>query len=125
MKKTIPFDLFGEKQELCFTILGIAELEKSMGKSIQQIVKTADAGVGFCLAALPIALKRLNPHMYLEKIEKYLEEGGTIDSLAVPLIHAIAASGVLGKETADTIMEIYYPELYPKTEEVTEEEKNV
>lgn len=112
MKRKIPFELFGEKQELSFNIIGIAELEKAMGKSIQQIVKKEDAGVGFCLAALPIALKRLNPHIYIEKIEKYLEGGGTIDELSTPLVCAIAASGVLGKAASDAAMSIYYPELF-------------
>lgn len=116
MKRKIPFDLFGEKQELCFTIMGIAELEKTMGKSIQQIMRSGNAGVEFCLAAFPIALKRLNPHIYLEKIEKYLEDGGTIDEVATPLVYAVAASGVLGKAAADAVMELYYPELFKKQE---------
>lgn len=123
MKRKIPFELFGEKQELCFTITGIAELEKAMGKSIQQIVKSGNAGVDFCLTALPIALKRINPHIYLEKIEKYLDEGGTIDELATPLVYAIAASGVLGKEASHSAMEVYYPELY-KEQKQEQEEKN-
>lgn len=67
MKKTIPFDLFGEKQELCFTIAGIAELERATGKSIQQIMQSGNGGFDFCLTALPICLKRMSPHLYIKK----------------------------------------------------------
>lgn len=124
MKRTIPFDLFGEKQELCFTIAGLAELERALGKSIQQIVQSQNAGFDFCLNALPICLKRINPHLYVKRIEEYLsEEDRTIDDIAVPIIHAIAVSGALGKAVADAAMAIYYPELYTAPAE-EEPEKN-
>jgi len=118
MKKKIPFDLFGEQEELCFTIPGIAELERTMGKSIQQIVHSDDAGFNFCLSALPICLRRVNQHIYVEKIENYLDiEGNTIDDIAIPIAHAICASGALGKTLANNVLRIYYPELYPETKE--------
>ncbi len=121
MKKTIPFELFGEKQELCFTIIGIAELEKALGKSIQQIVQTQDAGFNFCLTALPICLKPINPHLYVSKIEEYLSvEDRSIGDIALPIIHAICASGALGKRAKDRVMSDYYPDLYKKPEEETE-----
>ncbi len=124
MKRTIPFELFNEKQELCFTIPGIVALEKALGKSIQQIVHSQDAGFNFCLTALPICLKNLNPHLYVKKIEDYLSiEGRTIDDIAMPIIHAVAVSGALGKKVSDDVMTIYYPELYKKTAE-DEAEKN-
>jgi len=120
MKRTIPFDLFGEKQELCFTIAGIAALERALGKSIQQIVVSQDAGFNFCLTALPICLKNIQPSLYVKKIEEYLDvEGHSIDDIAVPIIHAIAASGALGKAAANAVLKIYYPEFF-KDEEVPE-----
>jgi hypothetical protein len=126
MKRSIPFDLFGEKQSLSFTITGIVELEKALGKSIQQIVRSGNAGFEFCLVALPICLKRINPHLYVEKIEKYLDvEDNSIDDIATLIIHAIAASGALGKTIASNALRIYYPELYPEPVEAEEsEEKN-
>jgi hypothetical protein len=124
MKKTIPFDLFGAKENLRFTILSIAELEEVIGKSIQQIVQSQNAGIGFCLKALPICLKRINPHLYVEKIEKYLsEDGRTIDDIAIPIIHAICASGALGTTYQKNALRIYYPDLYPEEKE-DETEKN-
>lgn len=122
MKRTIPFECFGEKQELKFTIAGIAELERALGKSIQQIVQSGNAGIDFCLSALPICLKRIHPSLYMKKIEEYLDvEGHTIDDIAIPIVHAIAASGALGKTIAINALRIYYPELYPEEAE----EKNV
>lgn len=126
MKNKIPFNLFGEEQHLCFTIAGIVELERTLGKSIKQIVHSQDAGLNFCMVTLPICLKRLNPHLYLEKIEKYLdEEGNDIDDVATLIIHAIAASGALGKTIKENALRIYYPDLYPEPVKQEEtEEKN-
>lgn len=125
MKKTIPFDLFGEKQELCFTITRIAEFERAMGKPLQQVIVTGDAGFAFCLAALPICLKRENSNHYALKIEEYLtaDEGRVIDDIATKILEAIAASGALGKSLQTKALSQYYPELYKPVED--ESEKNV
>lgn len=124
MKKKIPFNLFDKEEELCFTIPGIVELERTTGKSIQQIVRSGNAGFDFCLNALPICLKRLQPKLYIEKIEKYLsEEDHTIDDIAEPIIHAICASGALGTTFQKNALRLYYPELYPEEKE-DEVEKN-
>lgn len=123
LKKTIPFNLFGEKQELCFTIGGLAELERVQGKSINQIMMSENAGFNFCLSALPICLKRINPHLYEQKIEKYLdEEGRSIGDVATLIIHAIAISGALGKKYVDATAKLYYPELFPEPAAEAEEE---
>lgn len=125
MKKTIPFDLFGQPEKLCFTIPAIAEMEEALGKSIQQIVYSQNAGFRFCLIALPICLKRINPHIYVKKIEKYLsEDGRSIDDIAIPILHAICASGALGTVVQKNALRIYYPDLYPEEEEEEETEKN-
>lgn len=114
MKRTIPFDLFGEKQELCFTIGTLIELERTVGKSLQQIVNSQNAGFDFCVTTLPICLKRISQDLYVKKIENYLlgADGRSLDDIAIPIIHAIVASGALGKEASDRIMAKYYPELY-------------
>jgi hypothetical protein len=118
MKRTIPFDLFGEKQELCFTIAGIAVLERALGKSIQQIVASQAAGFDFCLNALPICLKNIQPQLYVKKIEEYLDvEGHSIDDIALPIIHAICASGALGKAASNAALKIYYPEFFKDEDE--------
>lgn len=117
MKNTIPFDLFGEKQELCFTISGIAALERALGKSIQQIAASQAAGFDFCLNALPICLKNINPHLYVKKIEEYMDvEGHSIDDIALPIIHAIVASGAMGKAASNAVLKIYYPDFFKEDE---------
>lgn len=121
MKKTVPFELFGEKQEISFSIKDIRTLERAIGKPVQLIFKNVVLGVDFCLASLPIVLK-LSEDQVVEKIEKYLDEDGTIDKLSLPITLALAASGVIGKNAANAAMAVYYPE-----ETVSEDpiEKNV
>lgn len=110
MKKTIPFSAFGEQQELCFSIDKIRQLELAMGQSIQQIGATGNAGVDFCLKALPLCLAPASEKKYLAKMEKYLEQsGGTINDIAMPIVHALAASGIWGQESAESAMALYYP----------------
>ncbi|SFM09114.1 hypothetical protein [Pelosinus propionicus] len=121
MKRKIPFNLFGEEQELCFTIKKIGELEKVTGKGIQQLIRSEEAGINFCLGALPICLEKKSPDFYVERIEEYLESGGAIDDIATPIAHAILATGIIGKVVSDSVMAIYYPDLYPKVIEDTEQ----
>jgi hypothetical protein len=126
MKRTIPFDLFGEKQELCFTIGGLAELERKLGKPIQQIIASENAGFDFCLSALPICLERIQPHLYEEKIEQYInEDEHTINDIAIPIIQAIVVKGALGKKYADVVLAMHYPELYAQPTTKDEAGKNV
>lgn len=116
MENKIPFDLFGEKQELSFSITDVGVLERRMGKTIYEIRNKTYAGVDFCLIALPIALNKQDD--YEEQITKYLlgANGRSIDDIAAPLVHALFATGVYGKEELDRIMELYYPELYKKND---------
>jgi hypothetical protein len=106
MKKTVPFELFEENQYLMLDILRLAELERAMGCTVIDIAQRRDAGVNFCLTALPIAMKqhyRPDPTFYAAKIEAYLESGGILDDIAVPLVKAIAASGVFGQGMKESI----------------------
>lgn len=102
MKNTIPFEIFEAGQYLQFDIMRLAELETAAGKSISSIIAAGDVGVSFALMALPIAMKqhypRVTPQDFVEKIENYLEQGGDLNSILVPIVRAILASGVLGKE---------------------------
>lgn len=105
MKKTIPFDLFEQGQTIYFDILRLAEFEKAMGVPIQQILHSGNAGINFCLAGLQVGLKhhnrRATPGFYADKISEYLDEGGTIDEIAILIIRAIVASGLFGKEVTE------------------------
>lgn len=102
VKRTIPFELFEANQTIYFDILRLAELEKALGDSIINVVRKQDAGINFCIAGLTVGLKqyypRATPVVMAEKIEQYLDEGGTLDELATPIVRAILASGIFGKQ---------------------------
>ena len=103
MKKTVPFEVFGPNQYLMFNILRLAELEKATGRTINSMMTNGDAGVEFCLKALPIAMKqhyRPDPKEFADRIEKHLENGGTLSDIEVPIIKAIVATGIYGKQDA-------------------------
>ena len=101
MKNCIPFEIFGENQFLKFDVMRLAELERTSGATITHIVTSGDVGVAFALAALPIGLRQHypggTPQLFAGKLQDYLEGGGDITSVLVPLIQAILASGVMGK----------------------------
>jgi hypothetical protein len=106
MRKTIPFELFEPNQTIYFDILRLAELETALGTAINNIVRKQDAGINFCIAGLTVGLKhhyhKANPTFYIEKIEQYLESGGTLDDIATPIVRAIVASGIFGKQDEAT-----------------------
>ncbi len=105
MKKTVPFEIFGPNQYLMFDIGRLAELEQALGHSIIDVAVKQDIGVNFCLTALPIAMKqhyRPDRNLFANKIEEFIENGGSISDITVPLVKAIAATGIFGKiEAAD------------------------
>ncbi|HBR28589.1 MAG TPA: hypothetical protein DD789_04005 [Firmicutes bacterium] len=129
MKKTIPFEIFGANQSIYFDILRLAELEKALGCSINDIIQRQDAGVHFCLAALPIGMKqhyhKPTAAFFAEKIEEHLAtEGASLDDIAVPIVKAILASGIFGKEVADRAISVD-GELDEEDEETDPTPKNV
>lgn len=102
MKKTVPFELFRPGEEIYFNIVRLAELEKKINKPIVEIVGTSYIGIDFCLAGIEVGLKQHYPRttkeQFAEMMGKYLEEGGTLDEIAVPIIKAIMASGIFGQQ---------------------------
>lgn len=105
MKKTIPFDLFEPNQTIYFDILRLAELEERQGMSINELMQKGDAGVTFCINGLLIGMKhhyhKATPSLFAEKIEKYLDDGGQLQDIAIPIVEAIFASGIFGQEVID------------------------
>lgn len=106
MKKTVPFELFGTNQYLMFDILRLAELEKAMGCSVLAMAQGMDIGVRFCMTALPIAMRQHyhkgTPQMFADKISEYLADPGrSINDISLPLVEAIALTGVFGTASAD------------------------
>lgn len=110
MKKTIPFELFKPGQTIYFDIARLAQLENLLGGSIINVVKRQDAGVNFCLAGLTVGLK----HHYTnstsadmaDEMQKFFNEGGTLDEVGYPIVKAIIASGIFGKEQTERKNEV-------------------
>ncbi len=127
MKKSIPFELFGPNQYIMFDILRLAELERALGRDITDVIRRQDAGVGFCLTALPIGMKqhfhKATPQDFAEKIEAYLENGGTLDDIAVPIVKSIMASGIFGKEVSEKASKLEDPNQDTEGKNVNEETK--
>lgn len=118
-KRVIPFKLFGEPEELCFTARGMEELERKLGKTVPQIVHGQYVGYELCLTALPICLKKMPPSECEKKIEEYIfgEEGRSIQDIGIIIGHALMAAGGVGKKASEAILAVYYPDLYPIKEE--------
>ena len=102
MKKAIPFELFEANQTIYFNILRLAELEKALDMPINSIVTKQETGISFCLAALRVGMKhhyrKENKEFYADKLETHFDNGGTLEEIIIPIIRAIMASGVFGKE---------------------------
>jgi len=107
MKKTINFDLFEKGQSIYFDILRLAELEKALGMPITAIITRQETGIGFCLTALRIGMKqhyrRGTEEFYADLMEKHFDNDGTLEDILVPIIRALMASGVFGKEAIEKI----------------------
>jgi len=105
MKKSIPFEIIEKNQTIYFDVMRLAELERILGRSITDIVKSGDAGINFCLAGMQAGLKHhyfnKTPDFYAEKFGEFIENGGKLDEVAIPVIRAIMASGIFGKEMAE------------------------
>jgi len=102
MKKTIPFDLLRQGENIYFNIFRLQQLEQLLNKPIIEIIQKQYMGIDFCLAGLQVGLKHHYPHanaqFYAEKIEEYLDAGnGTINDFIIPVINAIMVSGIIGE----------------------------
>ncbi|CQR73302.1 hypothetical protein SOV_50850 [Sporomusa ovata DSM 2662] len=102
MLKSIPFDLFEQGQTIYFDIKRLEKLELIMGVPINTTIRKGNAGIHFCLAGLLVGLQHENPKatadFYADKIDEYFDNGGTLDELAIPIVRAILASGIFGKQ---------------------------
>ena len=100
MKKSVPFEVFGENQYLYFDIQRLMRLEQLLGKSISNVVASHDITLDFIVKSLMVGLShhsRDNISQWTAKIEKYFEDGGSIELLAEPIMRGIIVSGIFGK----------------------------
>lgn len=99
MKKSVPFEVFGENQYLYFDIQRLMRLEQLLGKSISNVVASHDITLDFIVKSLMVGLShhsRDNVSQWTAKVEKYFEDGGSIELLAEPIMRGIIVSGIFG-----------------------------
>lgn len=98
--KRIPFELFGPGQYLYFDIGRLIQAENLTGKSAGEILQNGSLNLGLTTALLSVGLRQHglhNPQWYAGKMQELLSEGHEIDEFVMPLVKAIAGSGILGK----------------------------
>lgn len=119
--KKIACNLFGENQTIYFNIGRLMQLEVLLKKPILRVI-TDGFGLTELTAAYSIGLqheKTRKAQWYAAKMQELLDEGGfSYEDFVQPVMHAIIASGLLGREA--------YEELFPeeKQEGIDEEIKN-
>lgn len=123
MVPSIPFDLFGEGQQLRLTIGKFLAIEQILKKPIGEIASLTNS---LDLTSLTVILsvgiensegkaKAKSPQWYAGEIQKLLMDGHEIDEIMVPVVKAIAASGLLGHAA--------YLNVFPEAETEDEKEK--
>lgn len=100
MIKSTPFELFGKGETLYFDIARLYELEQITGKPVQELLFKTELKIGFCVKALTVGLRHHYPKgnegFWLKKVGEYLESGGSLLDVQIPLSKAALASGVFG-----------------------------
>lgn len=104
MVPSIPFDLFGDGQSIRLTIGKFMAIEQMLKKPISEVLNLQRA---LDLTSLTVILsvgiqsadgkiKTKSPQWYAERIQELLEDGHEMDEIMIPVIKAIAASGIMG-----------------------------
>lgn len=104
MKKSIPFEAFGQNQFIFFDIKRLMQLEQATGRSVQSIIASGDVSLSFIINGLAVGMRQHykdGAAAWTERIQKHFDDGGNIDDIGVPLIRAILASGIFGKSEED------------------------
>lgn len=113
--KRIPCNFFGEGQKLYFNIARLAELESVTGQKIGELLSSLS--LKSLVLAYVIGLQheqRRSEQWYYTRLQELFDNGEiTLDELTIPIVKAVAASGVLGKQV--------YFEMFP--EELTDQDK--
>lgn len=125
MKRSIPFEAFAPNQYIYFDIARMAAVERETGQGIVTLLidmedRRAPVSVLTALLRHGLAHHYRNKPGVIEKvIDQYHDDGNTIIGPEVmkPLLRAVLASGLMGKEIADKA-------ILGDIEEEPEQEKN-
>jgi hypothetical protein len=103
MKKAVSFELFEPNQTMYFDIMRLKEFEDRMGMPFGRMVGQ-ECSIKFCLIGLSVGLKHHYPQIkpdafWAEKMDEYMEKGGTLEDIFLKIAEAIGMSNALGKFT--------------------------
>lgn len=99
--KRIACDLFGEGQHLFFNTARLLQLENATGKEILTLcgrVFSMNEIVTAYMIGLAHENKNKQTQWYANKIDALFEAGVSFEELFEPVMKAIVATGVLGRE---------------------------
>lgn len=114
--KRIPFELFGPGQYLCFDIGRLIQAENLTGKSAGEIIQSQTLNLGLTTALLSVGLRQHgihSPQWYAERMQELISDGHEPEEFTLPLVKAIAGSGILGRAVYYAV----FPEEAPPDEE--------
>lgn len=114
--KKVNYEFFGEGQDIYFNIGRLAAVENLSKVSIGKMIAEEHLNLNHLAAFLAVGLshhQKKTPQWYLDKVQELLDEGVSIEDINLPVVKALAASGIMGKQ-------IYYA-FFP--EEMTDEAK--
>lgn len=103
MIRKVPFELFGEGQYLRFDIGKFMIVEQIMEKPIGELLKgSATLDLRLLTTLLHVGVRTdgefraKSPEWYADKIQDLILEGHEMNEIMVPVIRAVAATGILG-----------------------------
>lgn len=112
--KSVNYEVFGFGQDIYFNIGRLAMVENVGKCPIGEIISQNYLNLNHLAVLISVGLshhQKRTPAWYLDKIQELVDQGVTIEEIHQPVVKALAASGIMGKE-------VYYA-FFP--EEMTEE----
>ncbi len=123
--KKIDIPAFGEGQQIWFNIGRLRRVEETLKCPIGSVLQDADKlSLKNLLVLLSVGMGQngnKSEQYYAEKIDMALENGYSIVDIQLPVIQAVAASGLLG---AGTYYQLFPDELTEEAKEAVAKEKN-
>lgn len=115
--KKIDITPFGIGQQIWFNIGRLKRVEEILKQPISDVLQNTDKlSIQTLLVLLSVGMSQngnKSEQYYVDKIDKALDQGYSLMDIQLPVIKALAASGILG--------EAFYYNLFP--DELTEEKK--
>jgi len=100
--RTVPFDLLDRPRNIRFDVNALADLEEKLGIGPAQIFSEERTGYatirGLLWAGIKWEDKRITVDRAGELLQTFLEKGGELEKLMMPLAEALTNSGIFPRE---------------------------